>query len=112
MFKASKLIKNLIFLLLFISSVSAHTEEQSLAEPQKPGQSQEIQSPSQEIPSLQQKQKISFFNAQNFNFKEKRIFSLYLLGYSYRQIGERMQISPKSADNALQRVKKKLRDSI
>ena len=42
MFKASKLIKNLIFLLLFISSVSVHTEEQALAEPQKPGQSQEI----------------------------------------------------------------------
>lgn len=82
MFKALKLIKNLIFLLLFISSVSAHAEEQSLAEPQKPGQSQEIQTPSQEIPSLQQKQKISFFNSQNFNFKEKRIFSLdtaYLL---------------------------------
>ena len=82
MFKTSKLIKNLIFLLLFISSVSAHTEEQSLADPQKPGQSQEIQTPSQEIPPLQQKQKISFFNSQNFNFKENRIFSLdtaYLL---------------------------------
>lgn len=82
MFKASKLIKNLIFLLLFIPSVSAHAEEQSLSEPQEPRQSQEIQSPSQEIPSLQQKQKISFFNSQNFNFKEKRIFSLdtaYLL---------------------------------
>ena len=99
MFKASKLIKNLIFLLLFISSVSANAEEQSLADPQKPGQSQEIQSPSQEIPSLQQKQKISFFNSQNFNFKEKRIFSLdtaYLLsglknngwglGLSYEQL--------------------------
>ena len=49
---------------------------------------------------------------EQFTDMEKRIFSLYLLGYSYRQIGERMQISPKSADNALQRVKKKLRDSI
>lgn len=37
MFKALKLIKNLIFLLLFISSVSAHAEEQSLAEPQNRG---------------------------------------------------------------------------
>ncbi|WP_288567977.1 hypothetical protein [uncultured Treponema sp.] len=99
MFKASKLIKNLIFLLLFIPSVSARAEGQSLSEPQKPGQSQEIQSPSQEIPPLQQKQKISFFNSQNFNFKEKRIFSLdtaYLLsglknngwglGLSYEQL--------------------------
>ena len=99
MFKASKLIKNLIFLLLFIPSVSAHAEGQSLAEPQKPGQSQEIQSPIQEIPPLQQKQRISFFNSQNFNFKEKRIFSLdtaYLLsglknngwglGLSYEQL--------------------------
>lgn len=49
---------------------------------------------------------------EQFTDMEKRIFSLYLLGYSYRQIGERMQISPKSADNALQRAKKKLRDSI
>ena len=99
MFKVSKLIKNLIFLLLFMPSVSAHAEGQSLADPQKPGQSQEIQTPSQEIPSLQQKQKISFFNSQNFNFKEKRIFSLdtaYLLsglknngwglGLSYEQL--------------------------
>ena len=49
---------------------------------------------------------------EQFTDMEKRIFSLYLLGYSYRQIGERMQISPKSADNALQRAKKKLRDAI
>lgn len=99
MFKASKLIKNLIFLLLFIPLVSAHAEGQSLAEPQKPGQSQEIQTPSQEIPLPQQKTKTSFFNSQNFNFKEKRIFSLdtaYLLsglknngwglGLSYEQL--------------------------
>ena len=59
-------------------SFSAHAEGQSLSDPQKPGQSQEIQGPSQEIPPLQQKQKISFFNSRNFNFKEKRIFSIQI----------------------------------
>lgn len=79
---ASKLIKNLIFLLLFVPQLFAQTQEQSLAESQKPQESQETQKTHQEIPLPQQRQKTSFFNSQNFNFKEKRIFSLdtaYLL---------------------------------
>lgn len=49
---------------------------------------------------------------EQFTDMEKRIFSLYLRGFTYRQIGEKLQISPKAADNALQRARKKLRDSI
>jgi len=81
--KKQTLIKNLIFLLLFVPSVFAvfaQTQEQSLGESQQSPQSPENQN--QEIPLFQQKQKTSFFNSQNFNFKEKRIFSLdtaYLL---------------------------------
>lgn len=83
MSKKQTLIKNLIFLLLFVPSVFAvfaQTQEQSLGESQQSPQSPENQN--QEIPLFQQKQKTSFFNSQNFNFKEKRIFSLdtaYLL---------------------------------
>ena len=39
---------------------------------------------------------------------EKRVLSLYLSGYSYRDIAEMTGVQPKSVDNALQRIKKKL----
>ena len=39
---------------------------------------------------------------------ERGTLSLYLGGYSYQQIAEHLQITTKSVDNAIQRVKKKL----
>lgn len=39
---------------------------------------------------------------------EKEVLELYLEGCSYNDISEKMQKSPKSIDNALQRIKKKL----
>lgn len=39
---------------------------------------------------------------------EKEVFTLYLEGCSYNDISNRMQKTPKSIDNALQRIKKKL----
>lgn len=98
MFQTSKLIKNLIFLLLFVPPIFAQTQEAAADEPQKTLQTQESETP-HEIPFPQQKTKTSFFNSQNFNFKENRIFSLdtaYLLsglknngwglGLSYEQL--------------------------
>ncbi|MCR4780877.1 MAG: sigma-70 family RNA polymerase sigma factor [Ruminiclostridium sp.] len=42
--------------------------------------------------------------------KEYNVFRLHLDGYSYRQIAEKLGIPPKSADNALSRAKKKLKE--
>ena len=39
---------------------------------------------------------------------ESRVLSLYLDGYSYEQIGERLDCDTKTVDNALQRVKRKV----
>lgn len=39
---------------------------------------------------------------------EKEVFNMYLSGVSYQEIAKIMNRSPKSVDNALQRVKKKL----
>ena len=39
---------------------------------------------------------------------ESRVLSLYLDGYSYEQIGERLGCDTKTVDNALQRVKRKV----
>jgi RNA polymerase sporulation-specific sigma factor len=39
---------------------------------------------------------------------ESRVLSLYLDGYTYEQIGERLECDTKTVDNALQRVKRKV----
>jgi RNA polymerase sporulation-specific sigma factor len=39
---------------------------------------------------------------------ESRVLSLYLDGYSYEQVGERLECDTKTVDNALQRVKRKV----
>jgi RNA polymerase sporulation-specific sigma factor len=39
---------------------------------------------------------------------ESKVLSLYLDGYSYEQVGERLRCDTKTVDNALQRVKRKV----
>jgi RNA polymerase sporulation-specific sigma factor len=39
---------------------------------------------------------------------ESRVLALYLDGYSYEQVGERLACDTKTVDNALQRVKRKV----
>ena len=39
---------------------------------------------------------------------ESHVLSLYLDGYSYEVIGERLECDTKTVDNALQRVKRKV----
>ena len=39
---------------------------------------------------------------------ESRVLSLYLDGYTYEQVGERLECDTKTVDNALQRVKRKV----
>ena len=43
---------------------------------------------------------------------EKQVLGLYLKGLSYQQIGQFLNKPPKSIDNAIQRVKKKLEEHI
>jgi RNA polymerase sporulation-specific sigma factor len=43
---------------------------------------------------------------------ERRVLKLYLQGYSYRQSSEILSASTKAIDNALQRVRRKLRSEI
>lgn len=49
----------------------------------------------------------SFFSA--LSPLEKKVLSLYLSGYSYSEIAQKLQITKKSADNALLRIRHKLR---
>ena len=51
------------------------------------------------------KQKI----AEKLSITERQVLDLYLLGYSYQKIAEKLEISEKSVDNAIQRMRKKLK---
>lgn len=46
---------------------------------------------------------------QNLTELEKKVLSLYLLGYSYAEISSGFGIKEKACDNAMQRVRKKLK---
>lgn len=46
---------------------------------------------------------------QSLSDLEKDVLNLYLNGYAYREIAEKLSISSKGADNAIQRIRKKLR---
>ena len=43
---------------------------------------------------------------------KNEVLTLYLDGNNYQQIGEKMNKSSKSIDNALQRIKGKVRESL
>lgn len=51
---------------------------------------------------------ISFVN-NNLSKTEKKVFRLNLLGLSYNEIAEILDCTEKSVDNALQRIRKKIR---
>lgn len=42
--------------------------------------------------------------------REREVLGLYLEGETYGEIGEKLSISPKTVDNTLSRIRKKLRD--
>ena len=49
---------------------------------------------------------------QTLSGLEFKVLALYLSGRTYEEIAERLEISPKTVDNALQRARKKLKNSV
>ena len=54
-------------------------------------------------------EEVSRIMKENFSDKERRVFKLFLKGESYENIAKAISSSPKAVDNALQRVRRKLR---
>ena len=54
-------------------------------------------------------EEVSRIMKENFSDKERKVFKLFLKGESYENIAKTIGVSPKAVDNALQRVRKKLR---
>ena len=47
--------------------------------------------------------------SSTLNEEERSIFQMYIKGFSYKDIAQKVGISPKNVDNILQKIKRKLR---
>ena len=47
---------------------------------------------------------------QELSLLERNVLALYLKGYDYAAVAKRLDTTPKSVDNALQRARKKLKN--
>lgn len=55
--------------------------------------------------NVENTQKKMFMHLSNM---EKQVLELFLQGLTYQEIAQKMEKSPKTIDNALQRIKKKV----
>ena len=46
--------------------------------------------------------------SSTLNEEERSIFQMYIKGFSYKDIAQKVGISPKNVDNTLQKIKRKL----
>lgn len=47
------------------------------------------------------------YTLTNFSELEKKVFEYMIRGYSYKEIASQLEVSPKSIDNSIQRIRKK-----
>jgi len=64
-------------------------------------------SPEDIIISYERKNEITESIKEKLSDFEKSVFDLYIEGYTYTEIAEMLGVTPKSVDNALQRIKDK-----
>ena len=67
-----------------------------------------VRDPEELIIAREQYDEISDMLSGSLSQFEKNVLELYLVGLSYSEIGERLTKTPKSIDNAVQRIRKKL----
>ncbi len=69
-------------------------------------------SPEEALISKNEAARISELISSQLSESERDVFSLHLLGNSYREIGEKAGLSEKAVDGALQRARRKLRKAL
>ncbi len=68
----------------------------------------DAQDPEQLLLQRERVDQLSVFIKEKLSELEQEVLYFYLQGYEYRQIARAMEKSPKTIDNALQRIKQKL----
>lgn len=76
------------------------------------GTASAVPSPEDELVSKHEAERISKLISSELSSREKEVFTLFLFGNSYREISEKLKITPKAVDGALRRARKKLRASL
>ena len=65
-------------------------------------------SPEDQVLARESKEELYTAFAEQLSKMERNVLSLYLDGLSYKEIGQRLGKEPKSVDNAVQRIRRKL----
>ncbi len=69
-------------------------------------------SPEEALVSKNEASRIASLVSSKLSENERKVFSLYLCGKSYREIAEQTSLSEKAVDSALQRARKKLKKAL
>lgn len=69
-------------------------------------------SPEEALVSKNEAARIASLISSELSESERKVFSLYLCGKSYREIGEETSLSTKAVDSSLQRARKKLKKAL
>ena len=90
----------------FAQTPAAATDSEATLEEVLPGPVSE--DPSERVIASEELRSLVACLSSVLSDLESRVLSLYLDGYSYEVIGERLECDTKTVDNALQRVKRKV----
>jgi len=90
----------------FAQTPAAATDSEATLEEVLPGPLSE--DPSERVIASEELRSLVACLSSVLSDLESRVLSLYLDGYSYEVIGERLECDTKTVDNALQRVKRKV----
>lgn len=71
---------------------------------------QAAENPEEKLMNHERFQLLKQYIGRNLSKMEHQVLMLYLGGYSYHEIAESLHITSKAADNALQRVRRKLKE--
>lgn len=72
-------------------------------------QDNSAQSPESVVISKENIERLKKSISEKLSENEQKVLELYLIGYSYEKISQKLNCSKKSVDNAIQRLRKKLK---
>lgn len=70
-----------------------------------------LSQPEEQIIEREEERLLQQFICRHLSNVERNVLYLYLSGYSYQEISDKLSVTKKTCDNAMQRVRKKLKNS-
>lgn len=70
-----------------------------------------LSQPEEQMIEREEERLLQQFICRHLSDVERNVLYLYLSGYSYKEISDKLSVTKKTCDNAMQRVRKKLKNS-